>query len=144
MLRRYSGDEVFISIFGAIIQGMGIGDFVTIDQDGEDFVMTPGHSGEVMVAQTPNEIWSFDLTLMQGSPANGILNALFNAHRLSGIGGGPITVVDFNGLMVFSCPTAVQKKHAPTGLATTVGTRVYPFAAANARLVDGANALQIV
>ncbi len=136
MLRRYSGDEVFVSIFGAIVQGFGIGDFVTIVWDGEDFIMTPGHHGEVMVALTPNEISSVTLTLMQGSPANGILNALFNSARQLGIGGGPIEVNDFNGLAVYSCPTAFQKKHPDTGFSTAVGTRAYAFACANARLID--------
>ena len=105
----YSADGITISIANILIEGgHGDGEFLTVNQDTDDFTDVVGSTGEVAVSRTNDRRAEITLKLLQTADVNDQLSALSNLARTRGagmIGAGPLYIRDRNGRTLFEAPT---------------------------------------
>lgn len=107
IIRTYSPGLVTV-IFGEVIAvGYADGSFVTAEMAEDGIVETVGEDGSVVINQNLNELGQVTLRLLHQSPANALLQAIYNANRLSiGSGVRPLRVKDENGSTLITAPQA--------------------------------------
>jgi hypothetical protein len=97
-LRLYDPDQVLIVVAGIPIKGWADGEFCTVEYETDAFSDVCGTDGEVTRSKSNDRRATVTLRLMQTSPSNALLSALFNldANSPGGAGVGPFLLA--NGL----------------------------------------------
>lgn len=105
MLFNYNPDQVSVVFAGIGIDpgagpgGYADGDFVTIEQDTDDFTDVAGTDGQVTRAKSSDGRATITIRLMQSSKTNPLLSALnqLDKNTPNGAGVGALMVRDKNG-----------------------------------------------
>jgi hypothetical protein len=87
-LRHYDAKSVTVSLAGINVQGFADGEFVTIQQEANDFEDVVGSDGEVSRAPTNDNRATVTFVLMQTSPTNQLLSALLRLDKATPGGAG--------------------------------------------------------
>jgi hypothetical protein len=108
----YSADEVDVLIAGVPVTGFADGEFITIEFP-ESFTLQKGSDGDNTRSRTNDTTARVTIKLMQSSPSNDILSALYNADRLArnGAGVGAFMVKDNQGRSLYVAPACWIVKH---------------------------------
>lgn len=138
--KNYSAADVTVN-FGAINIESGRGDdeFVSIEQDEENFTYKAGVDGEGTRSETKNRKTRVTLTLMQTSAANDLLSAVHELDKKTSGGAGvvPLIVRDRSGTQVFTSAEAWIVKPPDQKYAKEAGTRVWLIDCHDPQRFDG-------
>ena len=139
-MKNYDANQVTLIIAGLIIDsGFNDGDFVTVDQDSDDFTDVVGADGEVSRARTNDNRATVKVTLMATSDGNSILSTLNNLDKsaTNGAGVGPFFLRDKQGTALYSSDACWVSKPPGVAYGKEVGTREWTVRIANLSRYDG-------
>lgn len=107
----YSGDQVTLNVSGIPIEtGKADDGFIEIEQSEESFSLKSGLDGAVTLVENKNFSHVVTIKLMQTSPANDILSAIFTLARKSAggqLGVVPVGIKDQQGTSVLVAAEAI-------------------------------------
>lgn len=131
--RKYSIEDVALVIDGLLIDEF-VDNAIEIELDEDDFIVTQGTHGAIMVAERPNAVASATIRCMQGSPSNDLLQA----KRQVGV---PFTFLckDPNGFSQCTARRAVILKPPPLNFSTEPGERAWSLKLMDVQLQHGSN-----
>jgi hypothetical protein len=118
---------VIVTFCGATLQGFADGTFVAIERSSDSFTKHVGADGEVARTQSADKSGTVTVTLLQTSASNDVLSALAVADERTGLGTGPLSVVDASGRTVALCAEAWIKKPASIGFSKEAEGREWVF-----------------
>lgn len=94
----YDPTKVILTVGPVAVTGYAEGTFIEIEADDDNTTFGMGAVGDVQMTVKPfNQIGTIKFTLMQGSPANAALTALYETRRLPGFKGYPIALLNLLG-----------------------------------------------
>ena len=130
---------VFMGIL--IDSGYADGEFLTIEQEEQDFLTKVGTDGEVTRSKSNNRHAIIKLKLMQTSDGNTLLSALNNidVNTPGGLGVGPMMILDQNGTTVYTAKSCWIAKPPDVSFDRTATSREWTLEVANLIRVDGGN-----
>ena len=139
--RVYNSDEVTASFAGVPIEEPADGTFITIRWLNDAFASTVGAHGQVARSRTNDNRAEIEITLMQTSPTNAALSAIWLADKNSpgGAGIGGFLVADLNGTSLHTAGNAWIKRSPDVEYANEPGTRVWLLECDNLRDFTGGN-----
>ena len=111
-MKTYSLSAVALIMGGVPATGAGKDDFVTVTPIGDTFILEEGQDGGAVRTYTGSKTADIQLTLIQTSPFNDFLSALYNADVDSsdvgqgGAGVVPFLLRDTNGTTVVKAESA--------------------------------------
>lgn len=94
MSKSYNFADVQLTIAGQRIGGFAEDGSINLEWASEENEMVQGADGEVTIVQHPKPPATMTVTLLQSSVSNAILQAIYEAQRLSGSAIAPVAVVD--------------------------------------------------
>ncbi|MDH3598024.1 MAG: DUF3277 family protein [Candidatus Tectomicrobia bacterium] len=102
--RIYDANEVQISFAGVPVEGYADGDFITITHASDAFSSVVGTDGAVARSKTMDNRADIELRLMNTSPTNAALSAIYQADKNSpgGAGVGAFLCVDLSGTSLYA------------------------------------------
>jgi hypothetical protein len=102
--RIYDANEVQISFAGVPIEGYADGDFLTITHEADAFASIVGSDGNVARSKTNDNRATIEIRLMNTSPTNAALSAIYQADKKApgGAGVGAFLCVDLNGTSLYT------------------------------------------
>lgn len=139
IFEQYEPDEVSFSFANAIIRGFQEGTFIDAERDSDDWTDHAGALGDVTRVRNLDARGKITLTLMAQSPSNDLLNALYQSDKATGLGFGPIQILDHNGLMEVHASIAWIRKAPKIDRAKEAGSCVWVFACADIEIIARGN-----
>lgn len=142
-LGTYSAARVSIVVAGFAISGYADGTFVTIEESGDGVMMKSGADGEVARSISNNYVVDINITLLQSSASNDILNNLYNVDRLT-IGGQvfPIVIESHGGTTMYTSGQCWIRKRSRVSYARDIESREWSLQSISPNLagfVSGSN-----
>ena len=135
----YDPKKIAIIIGGYIIDGFVDGDFVSAEKAGDAFAMKSGADGFVTrVAQNHPE-GSITIKLMQSSPANAVLQTLYQADEATGQAAFPVTVKDLFGGDLVTTSQAWFRKIPNFSKGRDIGENEWVLDCADLTIIHGGN-----
>ncbi len=132
MLSTYDFKEVSCSWNGQIATGFAEGDdAITVEQDTEQWGLQIGADGEGSRSRMNNNAGKVTLRLMAGSPFNDVLNASYQADRVSGGGKGALFIKDGSGRSLHTVAEGWIEKLPNASYGAQSGTREWVIRTAN-------------
>jgi hypothetical protein len=139
--RIYDANEVQIAFGGIPIEGYADGDFITITHESDAFVSVVGSDGSVARSKTNDHRATVELRLMNTSPTNAALSALYQAdiNAPGGAGIGAFLCVDLNGTSLYTAGNAWIKRAPDPVFGREPNERVWLLEVDNLRDFTGGN-----
>lgn len=139
--RIYNSDEVTVSFAGIPIEEPIDGEFLTITWTSDGFTSTVGANGEVARSKTNDNRATIEIRLMQTSPTNAALSAVWLADKNApgGAGIGGFLVADLNGTSLHTAGNAWIRRSPDVSYANEPGERVWTIEVDNLRDFSGGN-----
>jgi hypothetical protein len=140
--KRYDAAQVTVLICNLLIDSgfaENGGEFLTIQQDADDYEDVTGVDGEVARSASNNRAATIELTLMQTSDGNTVLTALQNAGLLAKNGSdvGSFLVRDrVSGLRMYTATKCWIAKAPDASFASKVGNVKWKIRVADLGRVD--------
>lgn len=132
----YDPSEVVITYCGLnISQGMGDGDFISVEPMSDRYADKVGIDGNVARSKNNDKRATVKITTMEGGSANALLQQLHNADAV-----GALSVVDLNGSAIVSATKAWIKKLPTMKRGKEVGANEWTLLAADMNLQHSAAA----
>lgn len=124
-LRTYDPGSVFVSLAGIPISGWADGEFITIENDSDDFEDVVGTDGEVTRSKSNDNRATVTIKLMQSSASNDLLSALrlLDKNSSNGAGVGPFMLRDGSGRSLEIAEKAWIAKGPNRSFDKTAGSR---------------------
>jgi hypothetical protein len=141
MAEHIDPSQVTIAFAGVQIVGFADGEFITIEQNANDFESVAGTDGRVATSRTNDRRATITIKLLQTSPSNDDLSTIRNAG-INGPNGrhvGAFTVRDRSGRAVYRAAEAWIQKPPSVSFDRTVTTREWTLECASLNRVDGGN-----
>lgn len=141
-LKTYDADQVSLLVGGILIDsGFADGEFVRIEQEGDDFTDIVGSDGEVTRSKTLDRRATVTIILMQSSDSNQALSAQSNLDRETPNGAGvvPFLLRDRQGLSIYTAEHCWIMKPPDVGFDRVAGTREWTLRVAKLIRNDGGN-----
>ena len=138
----YDAGDVSMVFMGILIDsGYADGEFLTIEQEEQDFLTKVGTDGEVTRSKSNNRHAVIKLKLMQTSDGNTLLSALNNidVNTPGGLGVGPMMILDQNGTTVYTAKSCWIAKPPDVSLDRTATSREWTLECASLVRLDGSN-----
>lgn len=138
----YDADQVVMVFMGLpISSGYADGEFLTIEQEAQDFDSKVGTDGEVTRSKTNNRHAIIKVKLMQSSDGNALLSALNNLDVATsgGAGVGPMLIKDLQGTALFSASKCWIAKPPDVSFDRTATSREWTLECSNLVRLDGGN-----
>jgi len=110
--RIYDSNEVQVAFGGVPVEGYADGDFITITHASDAFSSVVGTDGTVARSKTNDLRADIEIRLMNTSPTNAALSAIYQADRNApgGAGVGAFLCVDLNGTSLYAAGNAWIKR----------------------------------
>jgi hypothetical protein len=142
VLRVYDADQVTVTLAGIPVTGFADGEFVRIERESAAFQDVAGTDGEVTRSKSNDDRASVTFRLMQSSPANDLLSALYNLDKNTpgGAGVGVMMVRDRQGTSLFTAEHAWISESPPVSLDRTATEREWTVRCATIVEFHGSNA----
>ncbi len=140
-MKVYDPTEVTVSFAGIVIQGYADGEFIRIEQEGDDFTDVVGTDGEVSRSKTSDRRATVTFILMQTSASNALLSAISNADRNApgGAGVGALFIRDRQGTSLYRAAEAWISKPPNVSMDRAPTSREWTLRAAKLERQDGGN-----
>ena len=140
MLYTYSPKDVLINI-GGIHQVTGLADgvFVSIKRNIKAMEKARAMDGEVARLYPHEDGWTVELSIMQTSPSNNILGAIYNLDCALKIGKFPFSVKDTKGQTSFFAATAWVEESPAVTFSTGMEIRTWTIACTGGAMIYGGN-----
>lgn len=138
----YNSDEVDIFVANLPIKrGRADGEFLKIENEGDDFTHKVGTDGDVVISKTNNNVATITIVLMQSSPENDVLSNLRKSMKRgqTGAGVGPFLAKDRSGRAIHQGNACWIVKPPTRGFGKEAGTREWTLRVANLDSTDGGN-----
>lgn len=140
----YDSNQVSISICGIPVDttgGYADDEFLTIEQDSDDFDDVVGTDGEVTRSKTNDRRATVYLKLMQSSSTNAFLSALnlLDKNAPNGAGIGPFWVRDRQGTSLYTGATCWIAKPPDVSFGRTAKERSWKIRIGSIVRTDGGN-----
>lgn len=136
----YDADQITISFGTATLKGLSEDDFVTIEQDTDDFTDVVGVDGEVTRSKTNDRRGTLTVRLMQTSDSNDLLSAINNAdfRAANGAGISAVMVRDRGtGRALYAGPESWIAKPPQVVYGRSAKVREWKIRIANLERLDG-------
>ena len=141
-LKIYDSNQVTIVAMGIpIIGGFDDGEFLTIEQESDDFDAVVGTDGQVTRSKTNNNMATITIKLMQSSDCNSALSALLNLDKAqpNGAGVGPFLVRDRGGTAIYTASKCWISKAPDVSFDRDAVGREWTLQCADLLRFDGSN-----
>jgi hypothetical protein len=141
-LKIYDANEVSVVICNIPIEsGFADGEFVTIEQESNDFEDVVGTDGEVTRSKTNDQRATITVKLMQSSDANAALSALNNLDKATGNGAGVgvLLIRDKQGTSLYQASKCWIAKPPDVPFDKTGTAREWMIRCADLKRLDGGN-----
>ena len=143
-LKVYDSTSVTIVAMGLPIDSTGgyaDDEFLTIDQDSNDFDDVVGTDGEVTRNKTNDGRATITIKLMQSSSSNALLSVLRNLDVAApnGAGVGPLLVRDRQGTSLYTASKCWISKPPKVSFAKGAQSREWTLRCADLKRLDGGN-----
>jgi hypothetical protein len=141
-LKIYDADQVTVILASIPIDsGYADGEFLSIEQDTDDFTDVVGTDGEVTRSKTNDRRATITLTLMQSSGGNAVLSALNNldVNTPGGAGVGTLLVRDKQGTSLYAASKCWIAKPPTATFGREAGSREWKIRCADLKRLDGGN-----
>lgn len=138
----YDSKAVSMVFMGILIEGGYAEDeFLTIEQDSDDFEDVVGCDGEVTRSKTNDGRATVFVKLMQSATINAALSALNNIDKTAGNGAGvgPMLIRDTQGNALYTAEKCWIAKPPDVSFGKTAKERAWKFRCAKLIRVDGGN-----
>jgi hypothetical protein len=138
----FDADQVTMAFMGIpISSGYADGEFLTIEQEAQDFEVKVGTDGEVTRSKTNNRHAIIKVKLMQTSTGNAALSALNNIDvaTSNGAGVGPMLIKDLQGTTLYVASKCWIAKPPDVSMDRTATPREWTLECANLVRLDGSN-----
>ncbi len=138
----YDSNQVALVFMGIPINsGYADGEFLTIEQESQDFNVVVGTDGEVTRSKSNNRHAVIKLKLMQSSDGNAALSALNNIDMLAngGAGVGPMLIKDNQGNSLYAASKCWIAKPPDVSFDRTAGSREWTLECSFLQRFDGGN-----
>lgn len=106
--RIYDSNQVQVAFAGIPVQGYADGDFLTVTWETDSFSDVAGTDGDVSRSKTNDQRATVEIILMNTSPTNDLLSAVWQAdlNTPGGAGVGSLLVTDLNGTTLLTAGNA--------------------------------------
>lgn len=138
----YDADQVVMVFMGIpISSGYADGEFLTIEQEAQDFETKVGTDGEVTRSKTNNRHAIIKVKLMQSSDGNAALSAINNVDIAAsgGLGIGPMLIKDLQGTTLYTAAKCWIAKPPDVSFDRTATAREWTLECAQLLRLDGGN-----
>lgn len=138
----YDADQITISFGTVALKGLAEDDFLTLDQDTDDFTDVVGVTGEVTRSKSNDRRATLTIRLMQTSDDNDLLSAINNAdfRAANGAGISAVMVRDRGtGRALFAGPESWIAKPPQVVFGRSAKVREWKIRIANLERFDGGN-----
>lgn len=98
----YNASQIKIALGNHVVSGVAEDSFVSVEPAGEGVLSKVGAYGEVNRAITNNNMYNVRIVLLQNSPSNKWLQAMYKKDQADGSGIFPILIKDLMGYEKFS------------------------------------------
>lgn len=122
-VKTYNPKKVAVILGGAIMSGFAEGEFVSVTMDEDQWELKVGTDGEGTRSKQNNDSGTVKVMLMQSSDSNIVLQALWNADKLSDSGLFPLLIKDNSGKSLYMAEQAWIQKQPEAKFAKGVETR---------------------
>ncbi len=122
----YNPAEIVLTVNGFPITGKGEDEFLVVEKDEDDSLMTIGVDGEAAVSRNKNDSGTFTITVLATSASNDILMAAYAAFKALGAVSA-IFAKDLNGRSLHIGERCVPVKLPSVSYARGVGERVWQW-----------------
>lgn len=141
-MAKFFDPKQFPIVFGGVqMDGFGESTMCKFEYDTESFSDVVGVDGEVSRSKNMDRRAKLTVTLMQTSPTNDLLSAMYNAGR-AGVNGADVAAVrveDLNGRLVISGPEAWIMDTPKATYGKSAGEYEWIIRIANAEAFFGGN-----
>jgi Protein of unknown function (DUF3277) len=140
--RVYDPDQVSVVAMGIpITGGYADGEFLTIEMVSDAFGEVVGTDGEVTRSKSNDNRATIKIKLMQSSPNNTALSAVYNLDLLTpgGAGIGPFLVRDRQGTAIYTAAHCWIKKAPDVSMDRTATHREWTLMCSDMVRLDGNN-----
>lgn len=138
----YDADQVVMVFMGIpISSGYADGEFLTIEQEAQDFETKVGTDGEVTRSKTNNRHAIIKVKLMQSSDGNEALSAINNVDIAAsgGLGIGPMLIKDLQGTTLYTAAKCWIARPPDVSFDRTATAREWTLECAQLLRLDGGN-----
>lgn len=139
-MKVYDADQITISFGTVVLKGLAEDDFLTLDQDTDDFTDVVGVGSEVTRSKTTDRRATLTVRLMQTSDDNDLLSAINNAdfRAANGAGISAVMVRDRGtGRALFAGPESWIAKAPQVVYGRSAKVREWKIRIANLERFDG-------
>lgn len=138
-LSTYDPSKVIVNVGGANIEGFADGTFVKVTRSTDTFTKVTGSDNRTTRIKQNDRSGVVEITLMQSSQSNAILDAIASIDDSTGAGVVPVLVKDLLGTTLHSTPAAWVKKPADSEFSKTNSNRVWVLECADLSMKNGGN-----
>ena len=136
----YDADQISLVFMGIPINsGYADGEFLTIEQESNDFNDVVGTDGEVTRSNSKDLRATIKVKLMQTSDGNAALSALNNLDKVTpgGAGVGPMMIKDRQGTSLYTASKCWIQKAPDVTFDRTATSREWTLRCADLTRIDG-------
>jgi Protein of unknown function (DUF3277) len=133
----YDPLDISIIVAGQDVQGLAPDSFVTVTRKNDMWELVEGCDGQVARAKSNSTTCEVKLTIMQTSPTNDVLSALYTADEKTGAGLFPIFIRDSSGTTTFFALQAWIPKPADISFGKSVGNREWTIQSGESTMFVG-------
>lgn len=139
--RIYDSNQVQVAFAGVPVQGYADGDFLTITHETDAFSDVVGTDGQVSRSKTNDRRATVEIILMNTSPTNDLLTAIYLADLNSpgGAGVGSLLVTDLNGTSLYTAGAAWVMKAPDVTYGREANERTWTLRVDSLREFTGGN-----
>jgi len=137
----YDAKQNIIVVGGVPIIGYADGTYITVEIEEDSFSKTVGADGYVARSKSNNNSADITITLLQSSPSNDYLSALYNLDRYGNLGIVDILVKDLMGTTLFYSEHCWVKKPAAIENSKEIGERSWNMSTADSTYFVGGSLL---
>lgn len=124
-VRSYDPKMILTTVGALPMTGFADGTFLKVEMNEDAFSLQVGADGEAARSRSNNNSAKITITLLQTSPANDLLSALYASDRLipGRTGIVPLMIKDLLGTTLFAAVSCWITKVAPAEYAKEAGSR---------------------
>ncbi len=136
-MHTYNGNDVAVIIGGLEMSGFGDDDFVSIENESDDWSDSVGVDGEVTRSKQNDRRATVTITVKNSSPVNTLLDGMRKADLLTGLATVSILIKDLRGDATYFCRQAWIMRAPDTTFSRDAGDREWAFRCAELDRLDG-------
>lgn len=125
MAKTYNPKKVAVIAGGFLMNGFADGTFVKVAFNNDQWTLQMGADGEGTRSKSNDFSAQVEITLMQSSDSNSILQGFWSSDSLSDSGVFPLLIKDNSGRSLFVAEQAWVKKQPDAEFAKEAGPRVW-------------------